>query len=174
MKIGILSDTHDQITYLEQAIERLKQASVDLVFHCGDWVSPFVLHSFRALKCPVRGVFGNNDGDKFRHLMRAQEYGLDILYEDRFISTEVDGKRFAVFHGDYPEIVEALIHCGSYDVVLSGHNHKKEIKSFGKTLFINPGSLMTQTGPSVAVPSFALYDTASHQAQFVELLSLDH
>ncbi len=68
MKIGVLSDTHDQGELIQKAVKYFNDENVSWVFHCGDWVSPFILHFFRELKAPLRGVFGNNDGDKFRHL----------------------------------------------------------------------------------------------------------
>lgn len=86
MKIGVVSDTHDQQELILQAVQMLNEANVGLVIHCGDWVSPFILHSFKGLRMPMKGVFGNNDGDKFRHLKFSQELKLDIAYEDRFLS----------------------------------------------------------------------------------------
>jgi predicted phosphodiesterase len=43
MKIGVLSDTHDQGELIRQAIQHLNHERVAWVFHCGDWVSPFIL-----------------------------------------------------------------------------------------------------------------------------------
>jgi putative phosphoesterase len=85
MKIGVISDTHDQQELILQCVHMLNDASVDLVIHCGDWVSPFILHSFKDLRMPMKGVFGNNDGDKFRHVIYSQKLELDIVYEDRFL-----------------------------------------------------------------------------------------
>lgn len=112
MKIGVISDTHDQAPLIEWAVEKLNQEEVEWVVHCGDWVSPFILYSFRNLKAPIKGVFGNNDGDKFRHLLFKDKLGLKIQYEDRFLELNFDNRLIAVFHGDYPEIVEALVKCG--------------------------------------------------------------
>lgn len=68
LKIGVLSDTHDQCELIQKAVKHFNDANVSWVFHCGDWVSPFILHFFQDLQAPLRGVFGNNDRDKFRHL----------------------------------------------------------------------------------------------------------
>ena len=169
MKIGILSDTHDQIENIKKAVKLLNAENIELVIHCGDWVSPFSLQYYKDLTCPIHGIFGNNDGDKFRHLERAKVYGVNVSYEDRFISTEIDGKKIAVFHGDYEEIIDALLASQMYDVVFHGHNHQKEIKTVGKTLSVNPGTCMEETAPEVKGASFAIYETQSNSAHIIEL-----
>lgn len=164
MKIGVLSDTHDQGELIHAAVKYFNSQKVDLVIHCGDWVSPFILHFFKALQAPLRGVFGNNDGDKFRHLAFKDKWGIDLQYEDRFLEMELDNRRIAVFHGDYSGIVEALVTCGKYDVVFHGHTHQRVNQHHGKTLSLNPGSLMKETSDSVKEASIAIYDTSTHLA----------
>lgn len=165
MKIGVISDTHDQQELILKCVQMLNEAKVEWVVHCGDWVSPFVLHSFKDLKMPIKGVFGNNDGDKFRHLQYSQALHLDIKYEDRFLELMIDHRRIAVFHGDYQEIVQALVTCGAYDAVFHGHTHKKVNETHGKTLSLNPGSLMKMTQGEPLGASFAIYDTTTNSAQ---------
>jgi len=43
MKIGVISDTHDQQELILQSVQKLNEADVGLVIHCGDWVSPFIV-----------------------------------------------------------------------------------------------------------------------------------
>jgi len=167
MKIGILSDTHDQIENLLWAIDMLNRQNIGLLIHCGDWVAPFTLKYYQQLKCPIKGVFGNNDGDKFRHLQVAKRLDLSIIFEDRFLSLEIDSRRLAVWHGDYPEITDALVQCGKYDAVFHGHTHISVNEKHGNTLSLNPGSLMAVTAESVSGISFAIYDTATNSAQLI-------
>jgi uncharacterized protein len=169
MKIGVLSDTHDQAELIRSAVQHFNKENVSAVFHCGDWVSPFILNFFKDLKAPLKGVFGNNDGDKFRHLAFKDKWGIDLAYEDRFLETIIDNRRIAVFHGDYPGIVDALVTCGNYDLVLHGHTHKRINQHFGKTLSLNPGSLMRETSDTVKGASIAIYDTTSHTAKLIDL-----
>ncbi len=169
MKIGVLSDSHDQGEMIQKAVERFNFEKVSWVFHCGDWVSPFVLHFFQGLQAPLRGVFGNNDGDKFRHLANKNNWGLDLEYEERFLEIELDNRRIAVFHGDYAEIVEALVICGKYDAVFHGHTHKRVNHYHNNTLSLNPGSLMQETSPGITEASIAIYDTEKHIATHIML-----
>ena len=64
MKIAILSDSHDNIWKLAEAMPTL--ASADAVIHCGDLVAPFmILRLIQGLKdIPLHLVWGNNDGAK--------------------------------------------------------------------------------------------------------------
>ena len=169
MKIGVISDTHDQQELILQCVQTLNEADVGLVIHCGDWVSPFILQAFKGLRMPMKGVFGNNDGDKFRHLKFSQDLKLDILYEDRFLELTVDDRKIAVFHGDYKELVNALVLCGTYDAVFHGHTHRKVNETIGRTLSLNPGSLMRKTGNEALGASFAIYDTATNSANHYDL-----
>ena len=169
MKIGVISDSHDQQDQILQCVRMLNEAEVGLVIHCGDWVSPFILHCFKGLRMPMKGVFGNNDGDKFRHLKYSQELKLDIVFEDRFLELCVDNRKIAIFHGDYKEIVNALVTCGAYDAVFHGHTHRKVNAKIGKTLSLNPGSLMRMTRDEPLGASFAIYDTVTNTAQHYDL-----
>jgi putative phosphoesterase len=167
MKIGVISDTHDQGELIRKAVEHFNSENVSWVFHCGDWVSPFILHFFQGLQAPLRGVFGNNDGDKFRHLAFKDKWEIDLEYEDRFLEMEINNRRIAVFHGDYSGIVEALVTCGKYDVVLHGHTHQKINQYHGKTLSLNPGSLMHETSKNIKEASIAIYDSEKHAATHI-------
>ncbi len=169
MKIGVLSDTHDQGELIRKAVACFNAENVSCVFHCGDWVSPFILHFFRELKAPLRGVFGNNDGDKFRHLAFKDRWGIELAYEERFLETEIDNRKIAVFHGDYSGLVDALVSCGKYDAVFHGHTHQRVNEHQGKTLSLNPGSLMQETSSAIKGASIALYDTQTHTATHILL-----
>ena len=164
MKVGVISDTHDQGALIEKAVDLFNKEEVELVIHCGDWVSPFILYCFRELKAPMKGVFGNNDGDKFRHLMTRDRLSLNIAYEDRFLELKIDNRSIAVFHGDYQQIVEALVACGKYDAIFHGHTHQKINTQVGRTLSLNPGSLMKETLGKSLGASVAVYHSSTHQA----------
>ena len=43
MKIAVMSDTHDNIWNLEDALAIIKDEKADLIIHCGDFVAPFML-----------------------------------------------------------------------------------------------------------------------------------
>jgi len=50
MRIGLISDTHDNLTLVEKAVKQLNQENVELVLHAGDYTSPFTIAKFKPLK----------------------------------------------------------------------------------------------------------------------------
>jgi putative phosphoesterase len=136
MKIGIISDTHDHKTHTKKAVQFFLQKSVDQVIHCGDFCSPFMMNLFKPLK--MIAVFGNNDGDLFLLMKKAEEAGVEL--KGGFWETTLNDKKLAVYHGTHESITQALLYCGFYDVVITGHTHVIKNEYVGKTLHLNPGS----------------------------------
>ncbi|MGB8087587.1 MAG: YfcE family phosphodiesterase, partial [Nitrososphaeraceae archaeon] len=64
MKIGIISDTHDDIENVRKAIEIFNKKDVQYVIHAGDYVFPGIVLEFKRLNAKLIGVLGNNDGEK--------------------------------------------------------------------------------------------------------------
>lgn len=169
MIIGVLSDSHDQIDKIKEAVEIFNREQVGLVIHCGDWVAPFTLQYFANLLAPMKGVFGNNDGDRFLHPVAARNFQVNVEYEERVLSLVIEDRKIFVYHGDYGEVTEALLLCGKYDAVFHGHTHRKVNELVGDTLSLNPGTLMPVTAPTITGASIALYDTATNTARHIEL-----
>jgi uncharacterized protein len=65
VKIGVISDTHDDIENTEKAIKIFNLKKVDHVFHAGDYVYPGVISLFKKLNKETKfcGVRGNNAGN---------------------------------------------------------------------------------------------------------------
>jgi uncharacterized protein len=169
MKIGIISDTHDQILRVKKAVETFNKEKVELVLHCGDIVSPFTLQFFKELKCPIKFLLGNNTGDIRYHIIHAKNFGLKDYEFGTFFSIEAKGKKIAVYHGEDKEITQALIKCGDYDCVFCGHDHVSRIEKTGKVLFVNPGTLMDKHKDGMNLPSIAIYDSSVHTARIINI-----
>lgn len=166
MKIGVISDTHDQRQLILEAIDIFNKEKVGLVLHCGDWVAPFSAARFSALNCPIKGVFGNNDGDKDMH---RQRNGRFIEYHNKKMELAVDGRKIFVTHGHIPRLLNDALNSGRYDAVFSGHTHVAHVKKEGKTLWLNPGTLVDETSEKVKGMSIAVYDTATNTAKLIKL-----
>jgi putative phosphoesterase len=167
MKIGIISDTHDQIERIKKTVKILNKEDVKLVVHCGDIVSPFVLQFFKDLNCPIKFLFGNNTGDIVLHLEFSKKFGLKDSEFKNFYSLEIDDKKIAAYHGDVPEIIKALIECGNYDCVFIGHDHMARIEKHGNVLVVNPGTLVDKHKEGMKPPSIAVYDSKRHEAKII-------
>src|SRR5206468_4859603 len=62
MKLGILSDTHDEVERTSRAVAALVGAGAEALVHCGDLTVPEVVLECGGL--PSYFVFGNNDFDR--------------------------------------------------------------------------------------------------------------
>jgi putative phosphoesterase len=167
MKIGVLSDTHDQFENIRKAVKILNKERVVLTIHCGDWVSPFTQFFYHDLKSPIKGIFGNNDGDIQYHLIYAKKS--HIQFASQTMSLNIRGRKIFVYHGESDDIVKALITCGKYDAVFYGHTHVASNTVVGKTLSLNPGTLMLVTDRNIKGASFAIYDTVKNSAKLIRL-----
>lgn len=140
MRIGILSDTHDNLPMVGRAVARLAALSPDLVLHAGDFVSPFVIPRLAALSCPCIGVFGNNDGDRALLAAKARESGR-VEIHGSFMARLVGGRSLALLHGHEPGTLEEVAGAGIFDLVVHGHTHQPAITRMGRTLLVNPGEV---------------------------------
>ncbi len=132
--IGVLSDSHDNVTAVKRAVRLFSDAGCDLVVHAGDFVAPFAAMELRALGCPVKAVFGNCDGEK-KGLAAAFEGMGEISGAPLYF--EHAGLRLLVTHLSAP--VKGYIRAKKCDVLIYGHTHKPEIRRENGILIINPG-----------------------------------
>jgi hypothetical protein len=159
--IGILSDSHDNLTRVREAVRLFNDAGCSLVIHAGDFVAPFTVDELRNLRAPVKAVFGNCDGEK-AGLAKAFE-GLGELREAPLKFSHA-GLRFLVCHLDAP--VDRYLASKAYDVVVFGHTHKPLAERREGVLLINPG----ETGGWLRGKStVALLDPAALTAEIITL-----
>jgi putative phosphoesterase len=132
--IGIISDSHDNLTAIRLAVRLFNDAKCDLVVHAGDFVAPFAALELRNLVCPVMAVFGNCDGEK-KGLTAAFE-GTGKIAAAPF-SFEHSGRRFLVSHLEIP--VPILRGARTCDVLVMGHTHRPKFRREHGVLIVNPG-----------------------------------
>jgi uncharacterized protein len=134
MKIGILSDTHDHVPRVKQAVDKFIAAGVARVLHAGDICSPFVFMVFREARMPFTAVFGNNDGEWLFLYKLAKDLG---EMKKGPIGFELDGKRLALMHE--PAFLDALADSGHLDLIVYGHTHELQQRRRANALILNPG-----------------------------------
>ncbi|OGD14701.1 MAG: hypothetical protein A2W20_08370 [Candidatus Aminicenantes bacterium RBG_16_66_30] len=132
--IGILSDSHDNLTRVREAVRLFNDAGCDLVIHAGDFVAPFTVEELRNLRAPVKAVYGNCDGEK-AGLARAFA-GLGEIRAAPLRFTHA-GRRFAVCHLD--GAARKLADAKAGDVVVFGHTHRPSSERRNGVLLVNPG-----------------------------------
>ncbi len=135
MKIGVVSDTHDNLEVARKAVEFFEER-VDLVVHCGDIIAPFTAEVFDA-DFDFYCVRGNNDGE-WNLKATVEEFG---EFFNNVAELEFEGERIAIYHGTDEEIADSLLECGEYDYVFRGHTHTKKLRENGDTVEVNPGGI---------------------------------
>ena len=161
MKIGVLSDTHDNVEEIRKAVNIFKSLNLELIIHLGDYVAPFTAAPFTEAKIPFLGIFGNNDGEKFGLIKAFSSIGK--LYSPPY-ETSIGKKSFLLLHD--PITLDSYIKSQNYDYILYGHLHKKENKKVGKTRIINPGEVC---GILTGIPSVAFIDTERDSVEIIDL-----
>ncbi len=155
-RVGVISDTHDNIINVRAAVGRFNSLGLDRVVHCGDIIAQFVLAEFGRLKVPLTAVFGNCDGDRRSLEARAREYGFGIAPGP--VRFEAGGWRFVVTH-------EPLAQAPDCDCYLHGHTHKMKCVP-GPPLVVNPGEACGYLSGRATV---AVLDTESGTVEFLDL-----
>jgi len=160
MLIGILSDTHDRTEAMAAAVQLLQSRGAEYFIHCGDVGSTAVLDYLAGQKAAF--VWGNCDWDRLGLQRYAKSIEVDCF--GAFGELELDGKRFALIHGDDPALKRRLLSEQKHDYLLQGHTHVRQDLRVGRMRIINPGALHRASPKTVA-----LLDSASDLLEFLEI-----
>lgn len=142
MNIGILSDTHGNLTATAKAAHRLNEAGVEAVFHCGDIGGMDVMTElagvFGPKAVPVHAVLGNVD--YYSSDWKFFPTNIGVTQHGRFGDILCGGKRIALLHSDDARLFRQTVSSGDYDLVFTGHTHEVHDYAQGRTRCINPGT----------------------------------
>ncbi|MCB0245304.1 MAG: YfcE family phosphodiesterase [Anaerolineae bacterium] len=163
MLIAVMSDVHDNVWNLADALEKIRAAGASALIFCGDFCAPFTLLQIgQGFAGAVHCVFGNNDGDP-RLLMRNAAAAGNVTIHGQYAELELGGRRIAVNH--YPEIARRLVQSGQFDLVCYGHDHQALVELVGDSVLANPGEIMGRFGR----PTFGLYDCDAHRFSHIDV-----
>ncbi|MDH5187238.1 MAG: metallophosphoesterase [candidate division WOR-3 bacterium] len=157
-KIGLISDTHDNLNMVKAAVKKFNEFDLALVIHCGDFIAPFTLENFRGLKAKLLGVFGNCDDEKEGLKRKAEEIGFSLQVPP--YKLELEGKKILVSH--YP-----ITPPSGIDILIHGHTHKPQVKE-GNPLIINPGE---SSGWFTGKATIGILDLDNLKVEIIELWS---
>lgn len=171
MILGLLSDTHGQVTRAAQAVRLLKRVGAEACIHCGDVGGIEVLEQLAGLRAWV--VCGNTDCPDARLVCYAESLGLSVTHTGP-LRLELDGRSIAAFHGHEPTFVR-LTHSlaergdcppgfGPCHYVVHGHTHVPDNTRVGGVRIINPGALHR-----AAVYTVATLDLGAGDVRFWEV-----
>jgi putative phosphoesterase len=129
VRIGIVSDSHDNVPLIDAAVAAFRDKGAEVLIHAGDFVAPFAVKRFLKLGVPIIAVFGNCDGEH------------KVIGE--LLPDAGSGARRETLGGRSVIVVHSLEWLGEdehadADVIVCGHTHKPELSGYGP-IVINPG-----------------------------------
>jgi uncharacterized protein len=159
-KLGVLSDTHDQLERIAGAMQLFQDRGAEGILHCGDIVAPFALKALLKANLPLYAIFGNNDGEKV---------GMRKIYpqlKDGPCIFEIGGRKLGVAHSVEEIPAEYKKIC---DGIFYGHSHERVLKpkTASSPLELNPGEAC---GWLTGRPSCAMLDLETMQAEIIEIV----
>ncbi len=165
MKLGIISDSHDNLPALRRAVAHFKRIKVDAILHAGDYVAPFAAKLLTADELdpiPLHCVYGNNDGEKA---------GLKKILPqivDGPLRLSLGGKTIVLHH--FIDWIPKDKLAGT-DIIITGHTHEivnapRKLPDGKEALHLNPGEC---GGWLTERHTIALLDTEAMKADIIEV-----
>jgi putative phosphoesterase len=158
MRIGVVSDTHNNLKNVRRIVEIFNEQGVDRVIHTGDISQAKTLDVFAALNAPLFGVFGNNDQERedledaiSRHGFTFQDPPLNLNWASRTIIVVHDPLEFDG-------------HLSQQDLALHGHTHRYRLEQEDAQTIFNPGEC---AGMMQGRNAIGVVDLVSMQCQIV-------
>ena len=134
MRIGIVSDTHNNLKNVHRIVELFNTTGVERVIHTGDITQAKTLGVFAHLDAPLFGVYGNNDQERASLEAAVAAHGFQFV--DPPLELTWAQQRILVVHD--PLDLDGPMHDG-HNLVLHGHTHLKRIEESRGQLIFNPG-----------------------------------
>ena len=145
MRIGVVSDTHNNLSNVSRIVELLNRARVDRVVHTGDITQAKTLEVFARLEAPLHGVYGNNDLERealeraaARHAFALCDPPLELAWAGRRLWVVHDPRDFE------PGLPAASLRGEAPDLILHGHDHRFRHEVRAGSVIFNPGECAGQ------------------------------
>jgi len=134
MRIGVVSDTHNQLANVGQIVALFNGAGVQRVVHTGDITQAKTLDAFAGLDAPLVAVYGNNDQEREALEAAARQNHMELAEPPLELAWA--GRGILVVH-DPLDLDRHL--AAHHDVALHGHSHELVREWRGACLVFNPG-----------------------------------
>ena len=138
MKIGIVADSHNNLTNLQAALAIFRLEPITTLIHCGDLTSSetaAALGEFHVLHSQGNGDYASGDIRRVLNGLNPRNFS-GLTYEGAIGAVPI-----AVTHGHLAGKIDELLDSNLYRYVFCGHTHRHADETFGNTRLINPGAL---------------------------------
>lgn len=134
MKIGVVSDTHNNLKNVQRIVELFNAAGIERVIHTGDITQAKTLDVFAHLDMPMYGVYGNNDQERDSLVSAVTRHGFEFC-EPPF---ELQWHRRSIVVVHDPLDLDQHLHA-DHDLALHGHTHLHRHEQRAGQVIFNPG-----------------------------------
>jgi len=139
MRIGVLSDTHNNMGNLLKALRLFRDESITKLIHCGDMVDITTARQMSGFDV----IYVNGNMDDSAEAVNDTLWMLNPNNETpgAAFTGKLGGVKIGVSHGHLQDKLHQLIRSRHYSFVFTGHTHRQRDEVVGKTRVINPGAL---------------------------------
>jgi putative phosphoesterase len=134
MKIGVVSDTHNNLKNVGRIVELFNEYGVERVIHTGDITQAKTLDIFAHLRAPLWGVYGNNDQERESLSQAVERHG--FIFQDPPFELVWHGRQIVVVHD--PLEFEGVLN-DIHELALHGHTHLHRYEQRAGQVIFNPG-----------------------------------
>ena len=133
MRVGVVSDTHNNLKNVRTIVELFNAEQVDRVIHTGDISQAKTLDVLAGLHAPVFGVFGNNDQEREALQDAIERHG--FVFQDPPLHLNWCQRSIVVVH----DPLEFAGNLQDQELALHGHTHRYRHEKSGNSIIFNPG-----------------------------------
>jgi putative phosphoesterase len=144
LRLGILSDSHQETTLHQEAIAHLLACGAEHLLHAGDLETKEHLEMLASTPVPYTAVYGNND---MPLIPLYQKY--NIHREPHYF--KIEDLTIKMMHMPYYMNADA-------NIIISGHSHIFDATLKGERLFINPGEVCAREKPLTECAMIEVFD----------------
>jgi len=158
MKIGICSDSHDNLINIAKFLHYCAEQEIQTIIHAGDWCSAETLKFFRQnFTGKIYGVYGNVHGQDFEMTHAAEENDIDL----RKHNLKLNFDKINIYITHYPDKAKNFAKKKSGYLIIYGHTHKPWLEKVNQNHLANPGTLAGLFQKA----TFAVYDSAKRKLE---------
>ncbi len=139
MRIGVVSDTHNNLKNVRTIVDLFNDADLDAIVHTGDITQAKTIDVFADLAAPMFGVYGNNDEERETLERAIGECGFNFVEPPLVLNWH--SQSIVVVHDplEFNGVLDP-----SFDLALHGHTHLYRSERVVRTdrreqLIFNPG-----------------------------------
>jgi len=163
MQIGVMSDTHDQLSNLIHVLHVFRERGIETVIHCGDLTSFEMLSHFSDFRLIY--TFGNMDLSTGAIQNRIHRLG-ENSFAGLVFTGNLGGVNVAATHGHLDGRVMSLVRERHHKWVFHGHTHQKRDEMVQGVRVVNPGAL---GGLGREPRSFCVVDLEQQTVEFLHV-----